>query len=200
MDEYVEQDDNEELVSEEGDVENTSEVDDISDKPDNYELNENASDAAAKKDDVDADADVDDASDTSALPDEAENVIHEESEEEQEFEEKIPRTENTLHKEVIIVDPEKRQTSNVLTEFELTEAIAIRATQIEERNMSTTNVDGLDSAQKMAEKEIKDGRCPLVLRRKVGEKVVKDGDRAKLTEYIEFWDINTMTLPIQHGI
>jgi len=101
-------------------------------------------------------------------------------------------TENTLRKTTIIVDPNQRKTSNIMTAFEFTEAKAIRASQIERRQNVLTNVDGLDDAEKMAEKELYDGKCPLVLRRKVGEKHEND----QLYEYVEFWDVNIMTKPV----
>lgn len=101
-------------------------------------------------------------------------------------------TENRLHKTIIVVDPSQRRTSNVMTEYELTEALVIRASQIEQRRSVLTNVDGLDDAEAMAEKELADGKCPLVLRRKVGE-VVIDG---KLIEYVEYYDVNKMTKPL----
>lgn len=95
----------------------------------------------------------------------------------------------TLRKNIVVVDPTKRITSNSLSEYELTQLISIRATQIENHNMVLTNVDGLDDAATMAMKELTDGKCPLVLRRKVGEYVV-DG---RITEYFEYWDPNTMS-------
>ena len=101
---------------------------------------------------------------------------------------------NILHKEIIVIDPSKRRTSHHLTEFELSEIIALRAMGISKHNHVLTDVSGLSSPEKMAEKEINDGVCPLVLRRKVGE-VVKDG---KLIEYFEYWDVNKMSKPILH--
>lgn len=102
-------------------------------------------------------------------------------------------SENTIHKDIIIIDPNRRRTSNVMTEYELTEAISIRSTQIEQRNIVLTDVTGLDNAEDMAKKEINDGKCPLILRRKVGE-IRKNG---KLTEYYEYWDVNTMSKPVE---
>lgn len=101
-------------------------------------------------------------------------------------------TENTLRKTIIVVDPNQRRTSHIMTAFEYTEAIVIRASQIERRQNILTNVDGLDDAEKMAEKELYDGKCPLILRRKVGEKV----ENSQLFEYYEYWDVNTMTKPV----
>lgn len=101
-------------------------------------------------------------------------------------------TGNTLTKNVIIIKPENRKTSNILQDYELTEAIIIRSAQIEKRQQALTDVEGLDDAEKMAEKEIDDGKCPLILRRKVGE-VTKDG---VLHEYYEDWNINEMAKPL----
>ena len=98
-------------------------------------------------------------------------------------------TGNSLHKEIIIVDPEKRKTSNIMTNYELTEAITIRASQLQKRFIPLTNVEGLTDAKDMAIKELKDGKSPLFLRRKVGE-VTKNG---KTTEYYEYWDVNVMS-------
>lgn len=98
-------------------------------------------------------------------------------------------SQNTLHKDVIIVEPDKRKTSNVMSNYELTEAITIRACQLQKRFIQLTDVEGLTDPKEMAIKELKDGKSPLTLRRKVGE-VVKNG---RLTEYYEFWDVNNMT-------
>lgn len=99
--------------------------------------------------------------------------------------------ENQLHRNIIVIDPKLRRTSNMLTEYELTGIITTRAAQIETHATVLTNVDGLDDAEAMAWKEFRDKRCPLVLQRKVGERVI-DG---KLTEYYEYFDVNDMRMP-----
>ncbi len=98
-------------------------------------------------------------------------------------------SENKLYKNIIIIDPSSRRTSNQLSEYELTEAIVIRASQISQRRTVLTDVTGLDNAEAMAFKELNDGKCPLILRRIVGN-VIKDN---QVFEYVEYWDVNTMT-------
>lgn len=140
------------------------------------------------------DVDDDDASDvqvdTKAIFDDLEEEDEGETAEEEivsTFVENV-ETENKLHKNIVVIDPAARRTSNILTEYEHTELISIRASQIEQQRIVLTDVTGLVDAEAMAEKELADKKCPLVLRRKIGE-IVRDGI---LTEYIEYWDVNSM--------
>lgn len=99
---------------------------------------------------------------------------------------------NHLHTKIVIIPADERITLNRMTEYELTEAICIRATQLERRPIALTNVEGINDASAMACKEIDDGKCPLVLRRCVGKRVVE----GELVAYYEYWDVNTMSKPV----
>lgn len=86
----------------------------------------------------------------------------------------------------IVVDPEHRMTSDRLTEFEVAEAIGIRAIQIAKEGKSYNGAINTD-AKTLAERELLEGKSPLILVRRVGKK------------YIERWDINTMAKPIGYN-
>lgn len=70
----------------------------------------------------------------------------------------------------IIVDPNRRITSNVITQLEIARAIAIRAANIDARGHDNAFVDtkGCDSAGEIAKKEFYNRRSPLKLMRHVG--------------------------------
>lgn len=70
----------------------------------------------------------------------------------------------------IIVDPDRRITSNVITQLEIARAIAIRAANIDARGHDNAFIDtkGCDSAGEIAKKEFYSRRSPLKLMRHVG--------------------------------
>jgi len=78
-------------------------------------------------------------------------------------------TENGINRR-IIVQPEKRITSNMLTQLEMARAIAIRAANIDAKGHDNAFIDikGCDSAGEIAKKELYSRRSPLVLFRHVG--------------------------------
>jgi DNA-directed RNA polymerase subunit K/omega len=82
-----------------------------------------------------------------------------------------------------IVNNSNRITSNILTIYEFTELIGIRATQISQGSPIFTDVTGLTDPMKMAKKEILDNKCPLSIKRYIG-----------LDRY-ELWDPNIMVKP-----
>ena len=132
---------------------------------------------------------------------EAEADVEEEGEEEEGEEQTkfdfVPReTERRLIKNVVVVAPEKRRTSHIINHTEMTELISIRSGQIAQRNNVMTNVEGYDDPIKMAKKELNDGKCPLTLRRKVGESMSGN----ELTEYFEYWDVNLMVKAVVYDI
>ena len=100
----------------------------------------------------------------------------------------------TTGKTTYIVPIDKRVTSHIMSEWEITEAIVIRATQISNGQQALCDVTGMNDAREMALKEIDEGVCPLVLRRRVGSKVVG----GRVIEYVEDFDVNTMGKPINH--
>lgn len=93
------------------------------------------------------------------------------------------------HKKIIIIRPENRRTSHHMTQCEITEIISIRASQIAKKNQAFVDIENMTDPVKIATKELLSNMCPYILRRKVGE-IVENG---QIVEYIEFWDVNTMT-------
>lgn len=69
-----------------------------------------------------------------------------------------------------IRNPEQRKTSHVIQLSEATEAVGIRASQIERGSRVFTNTKNLKCPIKMAWKEFLDRRNPLILERIVEEK------------------------------
>lgn len=101
-----------------------------------------------------------------------------------------------VFKKIIEVAPEKRKTSNILTRFEMTEILSIRTQQISEGSMhfiDTKNeiLSKLTDPKDIAELEFNMRRCPLRLRRKIGEKRIN----GILHEFIEYFNVNQMGRP-----
>lgn len=89
------------------------------------------------------------------------------------------------HIEIIVVDPEERITSNIITDPEFTEATGIRAAQIEQGTPVFTDVTGLTDPIKMAHKEFYDRKNPLILERVI--------EQRGYTYYVEHWIVREMT-------
>ena len=100
------------------------------------------------------------------------------------------------NKEVIVVKPENRITSHILTLYNMTEIISIRSTQIAQHNNCMVDITGLTDPIKMAKRELMMRRCPLVLRRVIGD--VKDPRTGEMQTYVEFWDVNTMQFATEY--
>ena len=88
-------------------------------------------------------------------------------------------------KSIIIVAPEKRITSDIMTVAEYCEVVGNRAKHIENSKnfVVFTDVEGETDPIEMAKKEIKDKRCPLSIVRMYGEKIG------------EIWEVNEMIYP-----
>jgi DNA-directed RNA polymerase subunit K/omega len=82
-----------------------------------------------------------------------------------------------------IVKGDDKITSNILTIYEITELIGIRATQISQGSPVFINIENLSDPIEMAKKEIINNKCPLYIKRYIG-----------LDKY-ELWDPNTMVKP-----
>lgn len=82
-----------------------------------------------------------------------------------------------------IINSEDCITSNILTIYEITELVGIRATQISQGSPVFTDIKNITDPIKMAEKEIIDNKCPLYIKRYIG-----------LDKY-ELWDPNIMVKP-----
>lgn len=87
-----------------------------------------------------------------------------------------------VKEELFFVRPDDRITSDIMSHYEYCRILQIRAKQIEKDNVVFTNVSGLTDPIKMAEKEIKDRKCPLSVVRKLNDKLA------------EKWDVNELIL------
>lgn len=87
--------------------------------------------------------------------------------------------------EIIVVKPENRRTSHILSKFEMTEIVSIRTAQIAQTGQAMVDIGDLDDPVKIAKKELMMRRCPLILRREVGR--VYNAENNTLTTKIETW-------------
>ena len=92
------------------------------------------------------------------------------------------------HLTTYIIPDEQRITSQFLTLEELTEAIGIRATQIERGAPVFTDVTGYDDPIEMARKELLDGKNPL--------KLVREMKQRENERWVEVWKVNDLAVPI----
>ena len=88
----------------------------------------------------------------------------------------------TKIQEVDVVPARDRRTSNMLTNFEYTEVVSIRAQQLVDGCEPWVDIGNETSPIKIAEMEIKAKKCPLAIERAVGTQ-------------IEIWNISEMILP-----
>lgn len=95
---------------------------------------------------------------------------------------------------VYIVKPENRMTSDFLSVQEQTEIVSIRAEMISKDNDCQVPIDGLTDPIKMGQRELMGRKCPLIVRREIGEKKEMDPETKTLvaTKYYEYWDPNEM--------
>ncbi|GFR89401.1 DNA-directed RNA polymerase subunit 6 homolog [Elysia marginata] len=89
---------------------------------------------------------------------------------------------------IIVVAPEERQSSNMMTLAEATRAIAIRAKQISTHPYAYTDVGDLTDAISIARKELFDRRSPLQLERRMGRTSAGES-------IIEIWEVRKMSYP-----
>jgi DNA-directed RNA polymerase I, II, and III subunit RPABC2 len=142
---------------------------------------------------ADPDEGAEDDSDIEYDESEAEEVREGELEgEEEEYEEDELdlKKVSDYNKEIIVVKPENRRTSHIMSKFEMTEAVSIRATQISQHNNCLVDIAGLDDPIKMAQRELAARRCPLIIRRHVGD--VYNKEKGIILSYYEFWSPNEM--------
>lgn len=91
------------------------------------------------------------------------------------------------------VELSDRITPNLMSRFEHTECVNIRAAQIAAYNNCLVDVNDLDDPIEMAKRELAMRRSPLVLRRVVGSELQQRANGLVRVEYCEFWDVNEMT-------
>jgi DNA-directed RNA polymerase subunit K/omega len=94
------------------------------------------------------------------------------------------RYENNIHKEIIIVHPDNRKTSEIMSKFEYTEVISHRAKHIELGGPIFVDIKSESDIIKIAEMEIRQHKCPLAIRRMYNMTLG------------EIWDVNEMIPPI----
>jgi DNA-directed RNA polymerase I, II, and III subunit RPABC2 len=82
-----------------------------------------------------------------------------------------------------IIKSDDKITSNILTIYEMTELIGIRATQISQGAPVFVDIEYISDPIEMAKKEIINNKCPLYIKRYIG-----------LDRY-ELWDPNIMIKP-----
>lgn len=89
---------------------------------------------------------------------------------------------------ITICPPDDRRTSHRLSQSEMTAAIVYRSVQIEKNpKVFTDNIVGLTSPIEMAKQELRDRKCPLVLRRFISPTFCED------------WNINEMIHPMSNA-
>jgi len=82
-------------------------------------------------------------------------------------------TDITTHHTFIVSKPANRITSDIMTLYEYTEVVSIRAAQIEKGAIVYVNIDGLTDPVKMAEREIEQKKCPLSIQRKLNQTLIE---------------------------
>jgi hypothetical protein len=114
-----------------------------------------------------------------------------ESDEEVEENEEIDvKSVSDFIQEIIIIKPENRRTSNMMSKFEMTNHICIRATQIAKFNNCMVDINGLTTPEMMAKRELMMRKSPLTLRRQVGK--IRNKKTGKIDIFYEYWDPNVM--------
>lgn len=88
------------------------------------------------------------------------------------------------HKIIRVIPNDERMTSHIMTIEEITEAIGIRASQIENGMIPLVDIDNLNNPIDIAKKELLERESPLIL-----ERAIAETDNEIL---VEQWDINTM--------
>ena len=84
-----------------------------------------------------------------------------------------------------VVPPNERRTSNIMSLYEYTEVVSVRASHLNEDPSTPvfTDTKGCYDVISIAKKEIAERRCPFIIQRKVSETKV------------EHWAVNEMELP-----
>ncbi len=96
-------------------------------------------------------------------------------------------------RDVIVIKPEDRQTSHIMSQYEFSNIIEIRTAQISEYANCLVDTKGLPTAELQARKELLMRKTPLVIRREFER--LEDG---KMVKYVELWHPHEMTIPMQY--
>jgi hypothetical protein len=89
-----------------------------------------------------------------------------------------------IERNIIIVHPDNRITSDVATHFEIAEIIGQRAKQIEQGSPCFTDVNDISDPIDCAKRELLAKRCPLNIMRQISEYTY------------EMWEVNDMIIDI----
>ena len=93
--------------------------------------------------------------------------------------------------EIVVIKPENRITSELMTKEEMTEAISIRIRQLEEEYITfLPDGHGLTTPADIAKREMNLRLSPLILRRRISTLI--DPETRKTTEYYEYWPVREM--------
>ncbi len=88
-----------------------------------------------------------------------------------------------VHKVIVWINANDRRTSEIMSKFEYTEVISIRAKQIENGGQCFTTVENISDPLDKAKKEIRDKKCPLDIIRAITDTIY------------ERWHVNEMSVP-----
>lgn len=113
-----------------------------------------------------------------------------EDEEVVEVEEEYETGDDHCDDEVVVRKDENNLTTDVLSIYEMTNIVSIRATQISTNLNPMVDVSDLQDPILMAKRELMMRKCPLIVRRFVGEK--KNAKTGKYELVYEFRNPNTM--------
>jgi DNA-directed RNA polymerase subunit K/omega len=161
---------------------------DFDDNDDSLEVLEPDKDIEVQKDDESGDAE-----DVNADSEEEEVEIEEDAAEDTMYDlKKVSK----YNRELVVVKPENRMTSHILSKFEMTEIVSIRATQISQHNNPMCDMTGLSDPIRMAKRELMLRMCPLTCRRIIGD--AKDPKTGEIVTYVEFWNPNEMLFAIDY--
>jgi DNA-directed RNA polymerase I, II, and III subunit RPABC2 len=105
------------------------------------------------------------------------------SDDEHEIDENENLADSNYSRIIKIVPSDMRQTSNVMMEYEYSDTIGIRATQIENGAPVYTDIGELTNPLEIAAKEMFDRRCPLFIKRYIDETTA------------EHWNCREMAFP-----
>jgi DNA-directed RNA polymerase subunit K/omega len=145
---------------------------------------------------ADPDEGADEESETEYYESDAEEPREGEIEEEYEEDELDLKKVSDYNKEIIVIKPENRRTSHILSKFEMTEIVSIRATQIGQHNNCLVDITGLDDPIKMAKRELMARKSPLIVRRHVGDLLNKE--KGIVESFYEFWSPNEMQFSVTY--
>lgn len=152
-----------------------------------------ASDSETEYDEESEPEAVDEDDDNEEQPDIEELELEKQEEEEEELD--IKQVSSHI-KEIVVVKPENRRSSHILSKFEMTEIVNIRATQISQYNNCMVDITGLDDPILMSKRELMMRMCPLTLRKHVGD--VRDSKTGEIRSYYEIFDTNEMMFSVTY--